>query len=138
MSPYMDIGTLAPLLDLTPHAVGALVLRGRLPAPKSIGADRRWKWSEIESMRPPINTGFVYFAECADLIKIGYSSNVDRRMRALSSANPYPISVLLVLRGTLSFEADLHAKFHALRKRGEWFAKGDDLLAYIKRMGGRA
>lgn len=76
--------------------------------------------------------GRVYFAECGDFIKIGYTTlSVDRRITDLSTGNPLPFSVLLVVKANPAFEKNLHKRFASIRHRGEWFEKHPDLLALI-------
>ncbi len=75
--------------------------------------------------------GRIYFAECGDFIKIGYTLSVERRIASLSTGNPAPISVLLVVKGKRGFERHLHNRFAKIRSRGEWFEKHPDLLSFI-------
>lgn len=75
--------------------------------------------------------GRVYFAECGDFIKIGFTLSVEKRIASLSTGNPMPISLLLVIKAGREFEQGLHRKFAAIRSRGEWFRKHPDLLTLI-------
>lgn len=78
---------------------------------------------------------FIGFGERGP-IKIGYASNVRRRLHCLQTAYVGRLRLLGKVHGSapamLALEAELHAKFAHLRLRGEWFSDGDDLLAYIK------
>lgn len=71
-------------------------------------------------------TGLVYFIQFDQRIKIGYTTDLHLRLRAL----PHD-KVLATLAGTMQLEKRLHRKFAHLRVVGEWFTIGDDLLAYI-------
>lgn len=78
---------------------------------------------------PPIRTkkdGFVYFIRFNDRIKIGYSTNVKRRLESLPHHE-----VLAVIPGTTEEERRCHAAFAHLRDIGEWFRIGQDLLDFI-------
>lgn len=69
-------------------------------------------------------------------VKIGYASNVRRRLHCLQTAHVGRLRLLGKIHGSaqamLALEAELHARFAHLRLRGEWFSDGDDLWAFIK------
>lgn len=72
--------------------------------------------------------GTVYFARVGELIKIGWSSDVDARLSHLHAD-----AVFHTQPGTRHDERALHAKFnHLLVKGREWFRADPELLAYIK------
>ncbi len=75
----------------------------------------------------------VYFlqAQTGGPIKIGWSTDVKRRLDALQPGCPYPLSILLCVRGTLFDEQLLHRKFARFRLHGEWFEPAEALLNYI-------
>lgn len=63
------------------------------------------------------------------LIKIGYTTNLDRRIRSFGSVWS---DVLLALPGTLDEEAALHARFRPHLARGhEYYFPTDDLVAWV-------
>lgn len=74
----------------------------------------------------------VYFLRHADLIKIGYSSDLTTRMRSLLTAVPGKAEFLGYLPGDRDLESHLHSVFHESRFSGEWFAVSDRLLAIIE------
>jgi hypothetical protein len=78
------------------------------------------------------NEGFVYFVECDDFIKIGYTESVEDRVRALATATPYPLTVLATINGSQNTESCLHSRFADARHKGEWFRKTPELLDYIE------
>jgi hypothetical protein len=66
--------------------------------------------------------GVVYFIECGDVIKIGYTAKIIRnRLSELGTATPYPLAVLATIPGTLRTESRLHRKFAPARYKSEWF-----------------
>lgn len=78
----------------------------------------------------PADTTFVYYARIGDHIKIGYTSNVLGRLRALR----VPVADLLALEpGGLGVERRRHEQFAHLRitKRWENFRPEQDLLDHI-------
>lgn len=76
----------------------------------------------------------IYFAQAenSDLIKIGTSSNVRRRMASLSFREKCSVSLLAFTDGSFVEEAALHARFAHLRERGEWFRPGPELAEFME------
>jgi hypothetical protein len=70
----------------------------------------------------------VYYVRVGDLIKVGTTSQLDKRMHAYP-----PDSVLLAVEpGGEEVEGRRHRQFrHLLAHRKEWFHPGADLLAHI-------
>ena len=80
--------------------------------------------------------GVIYFVQHrgGSEIKIGYAGNAVNRLRQLRTGSPTGLTVLLLLPGTPSDEAALHARFQRDRKSSdnEWFAPSAELRAYIE------
>ena len=78
--------------------------------------------------------GVVYFVEApaTGQIKIGFTTNIEARFKALSAHSGAELRLLATMPGTRRKERTLHRKFAADRVRGEWFRATDDLLAYIR------
>jgi hypothetical protein len=82
--------------------------------------------SEQESCSPDdVLTGYVYFVRVVntDMVKIGYSRNVEIRILQLQTASPY-VLILEQVCQTADFkrlERVLHQHMAAFRVRGEWF-----------------
>jgi hypothetical protein len=90
---------------------------------------------EIAALLPRRRPGFVYFATCdrpVFPIKIGFAVNVPMRMVDLQVALPWPLVLLGSNPGTPDTELEIHQRFARLRLNGEWFARGDELLEFIK------
>ena len=73
--------------------------------------------------------GTIYFARSGDLIKIGFTTNLHRRMAELR-----PDEVLATLPGTMRDEKALHHRFGPHWVDGEWFRMGDDLMSHIAQL----
>lgn len=80
----------------------------------------------------PFTPGRVYFIKSGDLVKIGYTTNVDRRLRGLQTGSPHKLEILLTHPGSRRDEQLCHEQFAHLRVQGEWFRYSDDLLAYLE------
>lgn len=81
-------------------------------------------------------TGKIYFIsapECAR-IKIGYSSSVATRFRALQSASPVELTLLAAADATANIEKAVHHKFIAYRAKDEWFRSHKALLDFIDKI----
>lgn len=70
----------------------------------------------------------IYYLSLGDQIKIGYTVDLDQRMRSYP-----PASILLATHpGTLADETALHERFKAYRASGrEWYHRVPDLLTHI-------
>lgn len=71
--------------------------------------------------------GVIYYARTCCRIKIGFTADVNARMRQLS-----PDELLATEPGTFHIEAKRHRQFAADRIRGEWFHPSPALLAHIR------
>jgi hypothetical protein len=69
--------------------------------------------------------GWVYFMRRERLIKIGTSTDVLRRAKTLNA------TVLAKCPGSYSEERQLHTKFAAHRRHGEWFEPAPELMELI-------
>lgn len=76
----------------------------------------------------------VYFIRNVDtgLIKIGTTICLSNRLAALRLGGGSELEVLGVLPGAQTLEAEAHARWAALRVRGEWFSPGQELLEWIQ------
>jgi len=68
--------------------------------------------------------------------KIGYSTNVERRIRAFNTASPIPCKILAVAPGGKELESQLHKQFQDNVVSGEWFIflKKEDILNAFKQL----
>jgi hypothetical protein len=85
---------------------------------------------------PKEEPGFVYFlrASTGD-IKIGYTTDVPRRVSELQRASPLSLTLLNYRPGTRADEAHFHSVFSRQRLHGEWFSPSPTLLANAWRIG---
>lgn len=73
----------------------------------------------------------MYFVAGAGLIKIGISTNVQSRFRAIRNSSPVPVELVAVIRGDTFFEGRAHDKFRHLRRHGEWFEDAPEIREFI-------
>lgn len=62
-------------------------------------------------------------------IKIGKTTDIDRRFDELQVASPHELRVVVVLEGDR--ESELHNRFQCYRIGGEWFRYSDEIRAVI-------
>jgi uncharacterized protein YozE (UPF0346 family) len=64
---------------------------------------------------------FTYLISNGSAVKIGHTTDVQRRLRQLQSASPVPLRVIGILDG-VEPERRLHQEYASYRMNGEWFA----------------
>lgn len=89
-----------------------------------------FKWSEI-----PI-TGWIYFVEFhhGGPVKIGYASNMDKRLAGLQVSCPYELNVLHAAPGGHECERAIHLYLEKFSVRGEWFWPVFELGKVIRKL----
>ena len=65
---------------------------------------------------------FIYFALSSNMVKIGFSDDPARRIRALQTGNPIQIELLGSVPGTAKEERILQNRLKSYWAYGEWFA----------------
>jgi hypothetical protein len=63
----------------------------------------------------------VYFLRHNDLVKIGFSDDISRRLGNLRNMSPVPLELVGWMPGGKDVEAHLHSIFRSTRDSGEWF-----------------
>ena len=79
--------------------------------------------------------GFVYFIQAGNngAIKIGYTKDVDRRIKELQTSNPEKLNLLLKVGAEPNDEKVMHDKFKKYCINLEWYSSSEELLNYIKK-----
>ena len=74
-------------------------------------------------------TSYVYFIQAEDggPVKIGWTFNAQKRLRAFQSASPYKLVIRKVIVGTQRLESYLHKRYESYRLEGEWFEPQPDM-----------
>lgn len=129
----------AAYLGLTPTCFSKWVAEGRIPKP--LPGTRHWDRKAIDlyvarlNPYPRLSTIYlseVYFIECGDFIKIGFSSCTQERLANLQTSTPYDLNLIGAIAGDHEVEGNLHRMWWDHHHRGEWFRKTESLLAYIE------
>lgn len=83
----------------------------------------------------------VYFVRAGGGIKIGWSTNVGKRIAAIATANPVPLELLFTVEGGAKLERALHRRLADHRLRNEWFRdcpEVREVLAAVRACGAAA
>lgn len=75
---------------------------------------------------------YIFAADQFRLVKIGYASNVLRRLAQTQTACPCELHIAAVIPGDRACEKALHKRFASRRVRGEWFDCCDEITALTK------
>lgn len=80
--------------------------------------------------------GFIYFIQGVNggPIKIGYSTNIETRLRELQTGYPDVLRLLLAFRGNMKHEKALHRQLNTYRLNGEWFSPAPFVLEKIEKL----
>ena len=80
--------------------------------------------------------GFVYFVRAGFFgpIKIGFTTNIPKRMYQLQTGCPDKIQLLGSIKTNQGTEEALHERFKATRLEGEWFLPNEKILSVINDM----
>ena len=80
---------------------------------------------------------FVYLMKAGRRIKIGFSTQVDKRLQQLSTASSRPIRLIAVVPGGQQLEKELHSRFRHLWTHVEWFEdKRHEIVRYVATLPG--
>lgn len=91
---------------------------------KAASVERRARWfKEVPELFSKNEMGgLVYFIDCLDLTKIGFTSKpIHERIETWLNGNPFELLIFALVPGTLEKERELHLRFGKLRQRREWF-----------------
>lgn len=75
--------------------------------------------------------GYVYFIKCLDKIKIGYTTDVERRMKQLKIGNGEKLELIYKMQCERYTENVLHKKYKNFHITGEWY-QAEPIIRMIK------
>jgi len=73
----------------------------------------------------------IYFVKHTDYVKIGYTTDIFRRLNELQISCPVKLKVLALIEGSLNDESIHHQKFKHISSNGEWFFHNSEIDEYI-------
>lgn len=83
---------------------------------------------DVERLHDPARrTHIVYFIYCAGFVKIGITTNLEKRMATLQIGAPWQARVVGMMVGGRTTESFLHFVFSEHSVGGEWFRLSDEI-----------
>jgi hypothetical protein len=88
---------------------------------------------------PPCKRGYVYFISTANerAVKIGWSSNIAKRLDNLQAANPETLRLVGVVQAGKAKEAEYHKRFRGQKIRGEWYRLPGPIRGFLEMLWAR-
>jgi len=75
----------------------------------------------------------IYFIGDDHIVKIGISTNVERRLQQLQKIKSTQFKIYHTFEGSFSHEKVLHERFKKYALGGEWFLLNPEILEFINR-----
>lgn len=115
------------------EALKALRIRKEIDVSLSVKPDAVVE-NDVLNIIPTNPKGYVYFIQglCGGAIKIGFSTNPEKRLQALQTGYPDTLTILFMIQGNETTERMIHKEFEAPRLKGEWFRPDDHVIKKIK------
>lgn len=79
------------------------------------------------------DVGLVYFVLRSDEVKIGFTTNLEKRINAFKTATSEDLTVVLVIEGTPDLESYFHEKFQSAWIKREWFKYTEEIRCFVAR-----
>lgn len=151
--PCLSLPRLAKHFGVSRTTVFSAIVRGELRSFKLGNLHRirlsdvpdhvasRWQRETCGGPRADLPAGpMVYFLQgAAGFVKIGFTTDVARRVYELQPGSPVRLELLAHIPGAgMKDERRLHRRFHKHRASGEWFSPAPEILAEIALLQERA
>ena len=72
----------------------------------------------------------IFLLKAQNLYKIGYANDIDKRMTAYKTHNPF-VEWARYTKGSEKDEKKLHQKYKKYRTTGEWFQLPDEIVTEL-------
>jgi hypothetical protein len=79
--------------------------------------------------------GLIYFMRAGRRVKIGFTTNLKRRLSVVQIGCPEPIELLGTMAGTRAIEKGIHRQFITHHQQGEWFTLASEIVDFITQNG---
>lgn len=104
-------------------------------------SEAEWRGLLAEALEGCDGKGGVYIIKSggstAPRVKIGYTSNIESRIKYLQTGNPYPLTLIgYIPGGNHHLEALLKRRFRYFRVRGEWFIYAKEIKSLLSDLEG--
>lgn len=115
------------------HCVAKLRQNGLLDASSRVALGLNKTRGKQEDELPE-STIYFMCALDANRIKIGFTANIEKRIKNLRTSSPHKLRLMRTIPGTKDDERRLHEQFAHLREHGEWFTDCDELRDFINQL----
>lgn len=78
------------------------------------------------------NESYVYLIEHENKYKVGFSRNINKRIKSFNTSHAIPCKIISIIPGDSSLESFFHKRFSINRIKGEWFLKKPGILSEFK------
>jgi hypothetical protein len=89
---------------------------------------------EYWPVREKIECVYIIEAVGLDRIKVGFTSDLVKRLRTIQTSCPAPVLLIAVIRGGRETERDIHRTLRPYRAYGEWFNCDHEIATQFKAM----
>lgn len=128
----IDMTQLCAILNVNPEEIWPLIWASKLPMPcRGAAGTYQWDADEVTARLPKVRKGFVYFLQCGEFIKIGFTFSLATRISSIRGSTPFEVNLLGYICAPPELELSLHGQFEHLRHSGEWFREAAELRKYI-------
>jgi hypothetical protein len=99
--------------------------------------DRMTRKTVVPTILPPLRKAtkgwcYIYVVQVGGRIKIGRTTNVEKRLETLRTGNADQVSLLAAAPGHVSIERLIHDRFAYCRFNGEWYSPEPELITFIR------
>jgi hypothetical protein len=86
--------------------------------------------------KTPKDSQYVYVIGNLEnsICKIGYSKSPVSRLKTIQTGCPYKLHFIVIVKGNISIESQLHEKYRKYKSNGEWFHYKGDLKLGIEKI----
>lgn len=98
---------------------------------KELNEMRKLQEESKKSQKHRDAKGYIYLLECGGKYKIGYSNNVERRMKQLDT-RPFSLNLITKVYSDIAFDVEqrIHKMMSKYKVEGEWYDISFDFSAY--------
>lgn len=101
--------------------------KARYKKPWDRAAQDKKRLADLRARRQP----YIYFLRCREFIKIGWTTDINPRLRSVQTSNPDPVTLAAMMCGGALEEVALHRAFQPHAHRAEWFREEGPLAELI-------
>ena len=101
---------------------------------KLLPATGSYEWDSLSYEEYFQDRACVYFIQSEEnsLIKIGYTTNLKKRLSKMRTDSPAHLKALFAMEAYRLEEKSIHSGLFECKVHGEWFAPSSELLEYIE------